>query len=337
MPRTREHWNDQIRQLLERSGFYVADSHGVRPSSFDLAARRDATLLLLKVLKNIDALGAEEATRLLELGRLFPATVLIVGQASGAAELDAGVVYTRYGVPIVNEETLREYLEEGVPPFLYASPGGTFARVSGARLRELRLGRGMSLGTLAAVAGVSRRAIQLYEDGAGAEVDVIERIETHLGEPIVAPIAIFGEPVAPSTPPGGAPTSGPQAASPEEDPAASVPRPRARTGDPLRDGVLDQLDGMGLEVTVTVRAPFDAFSRSPQILLTGVGSLRTALHRAEILYELSRVAEGHAMFVVAESVHRPTIDGLPILNVRELRRHRDRDDLFDDLSEREGP
>jgi len=338
MPRTRESWIEQIRDLLGRSGFYVADSHGVRPSSFDLAARRDATLLLIKVLKNIDALGAEEATRLLELGHLFPATVLIIGQASGAAELDPGVVYTRYGVPIINEETLREYLEAGVPPFLYASPGGTFARVSGERLRELRLGRGLSLGTLATVAGVSRRAIQLYEEGAGAEIDVIERIENFLGEPIVSPIAIFG--VVPTPPTSGdSPSRSPAAPSPgkDADAAAATTRPRARTGDPLRDGVIDQLDGLGLEVTVTVRAPFDAFSRSPHILLTGVGSLRTALHRAEILYELSRVAEGHAMFVVAESVHRPSIDGLPILNVRELRRHRDRDDLFDDLSEREGP
>lgn len=338
MPRTREHRIEQIRALLGRSGFYVADSHGVRPSSFDLAARRDATLLLIKVLKNIDALGAEEATRLLELGRLFPATVLIIGQASGAAELDAGVVYTRYGVPIVNEESLREFLEEGVPPFLYASPGGTFARVSGVRLRELRLARGLSLGTLASVAGVSRRAIQLYEEGAGADIDVIERIETFLGEPIVSPIAIFGE--AAHQPPSGEEPSRPSGAlgtAKEASGAPSAPRRRVRTGDPLRDGVIDQLDGLGLEVTVTVRAPFDAFSRSPQILLTGVGSLRTALHRAEILYELSRVAEGHAMFVVAESVHRPSIDGLPILNVRELRRHRDSDDLFDDLSEREGP
>jgi putative transcriptional regulator len=338
MPRTRERWIEQIRDLLGRSGFYVADSHGVRPSSFDLAARRDATLLLIKVLKNIDALGAEEATRLLELGHLFPAAVLIIGQASGAAELDPGVVYTRYGVPIVNEETLREYLEEGVPPFLYASPGGTFARISGERLRELRLGRGLSLGTLATVAGVSRRAIQLYEEGAGAEIDVIERIETFLGEPIVSPIAIFGG-TPPRPPAGGAPGGAAGSLHPSKEAGRSAPagRTRARTGDALRDGVLDQLDGLGFEVTVTVRAPFDAFSRSPQILLTGVGSLRTALHRAEILYELSRVAEGHAMFVVAENVHRPTIDGLPILNVRELRRHRDRDDLFDDLSEREGP
>jgi putative transcriptional regulator len=188
------------------------------------------------------------------------------------------------------------------------------------------------------VAGVSRRAIQLYEEGAGAEIDVIERIETFLGEPIVSPIAIFGG-TPPRPPAGGAPGGAAGSLHPSKEAGRSAPagRTRARTGDALRDGVLDQLDGLGFEVTVTVRAPFDAFSRSPQILLTGVGSLRTALHRAEILYELSRVAEGHAMFVVAENVHRPTIDGLPILNVRELRRHRDRDDLFDDLSEREGP
>jgi putative transcriptional regulator len=330
-PRSRERWIEHLQQLLERAGFYVADTHGVRPSSFDLAARRDSTLLLLKVLKNIDALDAEEASRILELGRLFPALALVIGQTSGASELDAGVVYTRYGVPIINEETLQEYLDKALPPFMYASPGGTFARVDGERLRLLRQARGLSLGTLAGVAGVSRRAIQLYEEGAGAELGVIERIESFFGEPIVRPIELFARPAAranPEKPPAeGAPSAPPPAPT----------RKRARTGDPLRDGMLDQLDDLGLEVVVTVRAPFDAFTRTPEILLASVGSLRAALHRAEILHGLARVAEGHAMFVVRESVHRPSILGLPILTVNELKRHRDRDDLLEELSERERP
>jgi putative transcriptional regulator len=333
VPRTRERRIDRIQEILERAGFYVADTHGVRPSSFDLAARRDAALFLIKVLKNIDALGSDEAARLLELGRLFPATVLIVGEASGAAELDPGVVYTRYGVPIVTEETLGDYLDKGLPPFLYASPGGIFARISGERLRELRNERGLSLGTLAGIAGVSRRAIQLYEEGAGAEVDIVERIEAFLGEPLVSPLTIFDPPQPIPRVPAGKPGE-------SEVPSrgrAATDLPRRRTGDALRDGVLDGLDDMGLEVTVTVRAPFDAFARGQEILLTGVGSLRTALHRAEILAALARVAEGHAMFIVAESVHRPSIDGLPILNVRELRRNRDPDELMEELSEREGP
>jgi putative transcriptional regulator len=323
---SRERWIERIRALLERSGFYVADAHGVRPSSFDLGARRDSTLLLIKVLKNIDAFDAEEAKRLSELGRLFPATVLVIGQTSGASELDAGVVYTRYGVPIVTEETLREYLEKALPPFLYASPGGTFARIDGDRLRELRVDRGLSLGSLAAIAGVSRRAIQLYEEGAGGEISVIERIEQFLGEPIVRPADLFG-PTSRSRrdPEGGADNK-------DEDELLRPP-----SGDPWRDSVLNQMDRLGLELTLTVRAPFDALGRTPDPLLAAIGSLRTALHRAEVLSDLAHVAEGHAVFVVRESVHRPSIDGLPILSQSELRRHRDADDLLEEITEREGP
>jgi putative transcriptional regulator len=323
---SRERWIERIRVRLEQAGFYVADAHGIRPSSFDLAARRDSTLLLVKVLKNIDAFDAEEAARLRELGKLFPATVLVIGQTSGAAELDAGVVYTRYGVPIVTEETLREYLEKALPPFLYASPGGTFARIDGGRLRILRTERGLSLGTLASIAGVSRRAIQLYEDGAGAEITVIERIERYLGEPIVRPADLFEAPPIPR---------------PFEDAGAKeearVETPRPPSGDPWRDDVLSQLDGLGLEITLTTRAPFDALARTPDILLAAIGSLRTALHRAEVLHGLAHVAEGHALFVVREQVHRASIDGLPILNTSELRRQRDADDLLEEIAEREGP
>lgn len=330
MGRTRDRWIERIRFLLERSGFYVTVTSGVRPSSFDLAARRDATLLLVKALKNIDALDADEGARLLELGRLFPAVVLVVGQRSGAAELDGGVVYTRYGVPIVNESTLGEYLEKALPPFLYASPGGIFAHIDGERLRYLRLSRGLSLGALASIAGVSRRAIQLYEEGQGAEASVVERIEGYLDAPIVKPIVLFEPPVP----------SPRVSARSDRDPNRPVnenDHPPARTGDPLRDGVFEQLDGIGLEVTVTIRAPFDALARAQEILLTGVGTLRTATRRAEVLHAIARVAEGHAMFVVGERTHRSSIAGLPILNVTELKRHRDPEGLLEEITEREGP
>jgi putative transcriptional regulator len=334
-----------IQATLEKAGFFVTDTHSVRPTSFDLMARRDSTLVILKVLKNIDALDAPEANRLRELSKLFGAEILVVGQSSGATDLEPGVVYYRYGVPIITEASLQEYLLEGVPPFLFSSPGGIFVRVDGARLRSLREASNLSLGALASVAGVSRRTIQLYEGGAGAEVDVIERLERFLKEPIAEAIDLF------SALQGAVPrrlgTDGSPSASPTEAPSPDAaatetkgPRRLARTGDPLRDGVFRQLDGMGWEVHVTIRCPFDAFTRGTpggetEFLLTGVGTLRSAQHRAEVLSGLARVAEGHAVFVVGEAGKHTTIEGVPVVTTQELRRTRARDEFFELVEERE--
>lgn len=342
MDNERDRSIERVRALLESAGFYVSDAHHIRPTSFDLLARRDSLLVIVKVLKNIDALDPSEAERLRELSRLFPASPLVVGQTSGALELEAGVVYNRYGVPIVVEESLRELLFQGLPPFLFSSPGGIFARIDGERLRALRLARSLSLGALASVAGVSRRTIQLYEEGAGAEIDVVERLESYLGEPIAMALELFAAAnAAPARPSEGRSTAAPATPGPRAR-AGATERPREipPTGDALRDTVFRQLDGMGWEVVVTIRCPFDAFTHGPireekEILLTSVGSLRTAQHRAELLQQLARVAEGHAVFVVRDMPSRTSIDGLPLVSMHELRRHRDRDELVELIAERE--
>ncbi|MCI4334271.1 MAG: transcriptional regulator [Thermoplasmata archaeon] len=332
----REQAIERVREILERVGFYVSDAHGIRPTSFDLVARRDSTLLLLKILKNIDALSPEDAERLTELAGLFRATTLIVGRSSGASQLEAGVVYTRYGVPIVVEETFEEQLLHGVPPFLVSSPGGIFARIDGPRLQTLREARGLSLGALAQVAGVTRRTIQLYEEGGGAEVTVVSRLEQYLREPVVLPIELLPR----STPrDGGKPKGRTTDRSPKERVAEN--RPLESTGDPVRDDVFRRLGSMGWEVVVTIRCPFDAFThggtgKDEELLLTAVGSLRSAQHRAEVLQGIARAIEGYSMFVTSQPTGRESVDGLPLLSVPELRRHRDRAELLDLLHEREG-
>jgi putative transcriptional regulator len=329
--RSRERAISHVRELLERAGFYVSDAHAIRPSSFDLLGRRDSLLVMVKVLKNIDALDPGEAARLQELAGLFPAVPFVIGHSSGTSALEPGVLYNRYGLPIISAETLEEYVGKGIPPFLVSSPGGIFAKVDGERLRALRELHRLSLGALASVAGVSRRTIQLYEEGAGAEISVVERIETYLGEPIVRPLDLFAPP-----------TPDPRLSeeSPEEKETGGRTTPPTSTGDPIRDGVFRSLDGMGWQVTVTVRCPFDAFTQGPirnaeEILLTSVGSLRTAHHRSEVLQQLARVAEGHALFIVQEMTNPKPIDGIAVLTVRELKRHRGRDELLDAINERE--
>jgi putative transcriptional regulator len=335
----RERTIARVRELLERAGFVVSDAHGIRPTSFDLMARRDSQLVILKVLKNIDALAPEEANRLRVLGELFHATPLILGEASGATKLESGVVYTRYSVPILTEEGFEEYLLRGIPPFLFSSPGGVFARIDGGRLRELREARGLSLGGLASIAGVTRRTIQLYEDGGGAEISVVERVESYFNDTVVVPVEIFPSSFGPTSKPDSAETP----ESKGDRARAELPTPKVLpTGDVLRDDVFRQLDTMGFRVIVTLRCPFDAFTHADahgeeEILLTGVGSLRSAATRAEVLQGLAQVIEGHSMFVTRDKTHRESIDGLPIITIRELHRHRDPDELVELLHEREGP
>lgn len=335
----RERTIERVRTLLERAGFVVSDAHGIRPTSFDLMARRDSQLLILKVLKNIDALAPEEAQRLRALGGLFHATPLILGEASGATKLESGVVYTRYDVPIVTEEGFEEYLLRGIPPFLFSSPGGVFARIDGDRLRELRESRGLSLGALATIAGVTRRTIQLYEGGGGAEISVVERVESYFNDTVVVPVEIFSTGFGPAAKSEAANAPAPAGEGPAREPTKSKV---AATGDVLRDDVFRQLDTMGFRVVVTVRCPFDAFTHADahgeeEILLTGVGTLRSATTRAEVLQGLARVIEGHSMFVTRDNTHRESIDGLPIVTIRELHRHRDPGELVELLHEREGP
>jgi len=348
MERPRERSIERVRDVLERAGFFVSDAHSIRPTSFDLVARRDSLLLIVKVLKNIDALDPQEAARLRELGALFPAVPIVIGKTSGAAPLEPGVVYNRYGVPILVEESLADYVQKGLPPFLFSSPGGVFARIDGERLRAIREARNLSLGALASIAGVSRRTIQLYEDGAGAEVQVVERLEQYIGEPIALAIDLFqmalGERIAsPEEAPSRTAEEPPKKPARDHAPNSSptpASRAPAKTGDPVRDGVFRQLDDMGWQVVVTVRCPFDAFTTGPtrgeeEVLLTSVGTLRTAQHRAEILQQLARVIEGHAMFVVPDAPRGYSVGGLPLVTVRELSRHRDRDELVDLINERE--
>jgi predicted transcriptional regulator len=98
---------------------------------------------------------------------------------------------------------------------------------------------------------------------------------------------------------------------------------------------------MGWEVVVTIRCPFDALTKEishqeRELLLTAVGNLRSAKRRAEILQQLARVAEGHALYVVRDALSKSDLEGLPVLSVNELRRHRDRAELLDLIAEREG-
>src|SRR3989475_313873 len=133
---------EETRRGLAKTGFFLSRPHGERGLCFDFVARRDDTLLIVKILQNVDALNKETAHELLEVARILEASPLVVGERSGTGSLEDGVIYTRFGVSILSRRTLGEFLEEGVPPFLYSAPGGLYVRLDADALRRALQGRG---------------------------------------------------------------------------------------------------------------------------------------------------------------------------------------------------
>ena len=178
---------DDVRSLLARAGFAVSERCDLRPVSFDLVARRDRDLLILKVLTNVDALTEAIAAEIKLLCRFLEGRPLLVGLRAGAGNLEDGVIYNRHDIPIVTPTTMAEYVLDGTPPMVFAAPGGFYVHLDHDALRQARTDLGVSLGTVAQIAGVSRRAIQMYEQGMSASIDAAMRLEEFLQRELIRP------------------------------------------------------------------------------------------------------------------------------------------------------
>ncbi|MBI0584830.1 MAG: transcriptional regulator [Methanomassiliicoccus sp.] len=293
---------EAVRSVLARSGFIVSRPLSMRGISFDVVARRDDTLLIVKILSNVDAFSKENAEEMLVLGEALGASALLVGERSGSGEIDESIVYSRFGVPIISLTTLSDHLLEGVPPFIFAAPGGLYVKLDSELLRKLREERNISLGTLAEIAGVSRRTIQMYEGGMGAMIDVAIRLEEFLDQPIVTPVNPFHHSAAPKN----------------REKTAAAPR----SSDHFGQEVFEQLSGMGFSILPTSRCPFEALSQDKHILiLTGLGKDDSRLKdKAMAVADIAKVTERCSVIFIERSKSKHNIGGTPLVGRDELRK-----------------
>lgn len=301
-----------VRDTLVKCGFYVSDPYDLIRVSFDLVARRDRNLLFIKVLGNVDSLTRKNASELVQLAESLDGAPLVIGTHSGSGELDPGVVYSRFGVPIISMDTFNEFFMEGVPPFIFAAPGGFYVHLDGEVLKRAR-SKGVTLGQLAEIAGVSRRTIQMYEEGMGAIVDAAVRLEQFLREPIVVPVDPF---------------------SYRKDRGH-----RQTTFEEFKglDGqVFKLLNGLGYNVQPVSRCPFEAVSSSKKyFFLTGVGKYEESLvKKARMVDNLSHVLEREAVIFTDKRKSRDTIGGMPLIARLELARMKDPVDIHELIEQR---
>lgn len=301
MTKARTQLIHDVKSHLVDAGFDISTQCDVRPSCFDMVARRGDKLILIKTLANIDAFTKEDAIALQLVAQFFNAIPMIVGKSTRRGTLSEGVVYKRYGVPTITAHSFGSIIVDEEKPREFIQRGGRFVSIDGAKLKEVRLSRDMTQETLADCIQVSARAVLAYEkDEMEVSADVAERLESVLETDLVIPVDLLSH------------------VSLERDlPNTSTP-PDAPD---LAQRVNDFFEKLGMSVMWTDRAPFHVAAKEEgPPLMSGVGSIKSwALQkRVEILRSVSKVTDSDAVIIVEEGESDECLSDLPVIRQVEL-------------------
>ena len=177
--------------ILENAGFQVSDCSQVR-SCFDLLARRDDTLLLIKVLGNIEGVTYRLAAELRNAARSMYGTPLIIGDHMKTSALSPGIIYTRYDVHVVNMESFGEILGQKIP-IIYSVRGNYCVRINCELLSKIRKKENLTQEGLAEKLGVSKQSIHRYESTGRISLEIAEKLVSLLKEDLMMPGSIFAQ------------------------------------------------------------------------------------------------------------------------------------------------
>ncbi|MFW9921766.1 MAG: transcriptional regulator [Candidatus Thorarchaeota archaeon] len=281
---------------------------------FDLVAKKNALLLLVKILENIDSLREEQAFELRKLSQMLIGMPLIVGQKiRNDVDIEDGVVYSRYEIPAISYETLKNLLLKNLPPLIYAHRGGFKVKFDGALLKEKRLEKNFSLGDLASEIGISKRAIYEYERGAvDVSLETALLIEELLDEPLTIAISLFEE----------------------MKKIGSISIPESNSNIPkteIEKDVKAHFDNLGLKDQLwTKKIPFRVLAK-PLIsneeiqnsiaTITGITKKSAGedfVKKIQVTYSISKIADANPLVVVGSGVKQTEISGVPVLSIEDL-------------------
>ncbi len=299
MPSNRDHVINEINGLLLKHGFDTSNIYD--RSCFDLVARRELLLLLMKVLVNVDGFSAAHAQEIKRVARTFLASPLLVGLKSKNEILEEDVVYERHGIPVIAPTTLRNIVVEEIYPEIFADRGGYFVQINGQVVKEVREQKNLSLKDLADQAHVSRETIYNYETGrVRAQPDTAFLLESILNMKITLSVNLFQVPQEQKI-------------------------PETKEGEPR------ELVDLGFGVINTNRTPFDALAKpetknnkirnETEPLITDLEKNRNqkVLERmATNLKDLSKVIGTEAVFILEKKKNLDCIDGVPVVHSWEI-------------------
>ncbi|NOZ88514.1 MAG: helix-turn-helix domain-containing protein [Crenarchaeota archaeon] len=174
--------------MVERIGY--PSEHDRR--SIDLIAVKKGHGIFIKVAEDAEDVSQADVRELQSCSRVLRASGLIVAEREAGEEIDDIVAHERMGVYVVSPGGLEAALQRSI--YVVKRQRSYYMMVDGARLHELRVSRGYSLGDVASRLSVSRRSVYQYEqEESMVSLPVALRLMELFGEEIFKPIDVMAQ------------------------------------------------------------------------------------------------------------------------------------------------
>jgi len=285
----------EINKILTTEGFQTSNIYN--QSCFDMLARRQLILLLMKALVNIDSVNESHVEEIRKISNVFLASPILVGLKTRNHLLEEDVVYERHGIPAVSINTFKNMIINNDFPEVLADRGGYFVNINGDVLKECRDKYSLSLKDLANLAHVSRETIYNYENGkVKANIETAMMLEEVLNTKITFDIDLL-EPY--------------------------------QNNEDIETNDNNDLAKLGFGVVSTKKSPFDALAKpntdkknkeSPLITdLEKNRDIKTLKRMAVPLKDLSLITSANPFFIIKNDKFKESIEGIPVIKSWELK------------------
>lgn len=283
----------EINQILTTEGFQTSNIYN--QSCFDMLARRQLILLLMKVLVNIDSVNESHVEEIRKISKVFLASPILVGLKTRNNILEEDVVYERHGIPAVNINTFKNMIINDEYPEILADRGGYFVNINGNVLKKCRKDYLLSLKDLADLAHVSRETIYNYENGkVKANIETAMILEEVLNTKITLDIDLF-EPY--------------------------------KNNEKIETEENNDLAKLGYGVVSTKKSPFDAVAKAnnkkeENRLIADLEknrNIKTLKKMAIPLKDLSLITSANPFFIIKNDKFKESINGIPVIKSWELK------------------
>jgi len=181
--------------LLKEAGFTVSQMCCSRSSCFDYAARKNGSLIFVKIQSDIDNFAHADLAELKGISDSLSGVSFLISVKARDKLLEDDTVYSRYSVSALTLKTFENMMMREAYPLIQAGRGGYYVEIDGAAIRRRRQEMGLSVGAVAKMIGVSRRTLYGYEHGmAKASVSAAYNMISTLGIPVAKPMNVFEKP-----------------------------------------------------------------------------------------------------------------------------------------------